>query len=706
MLNTLLSWRSIFQIGRVHKSMIQLLRGMSFLILMSVLSPSFAESSNPSFPTSSDKSFPQTIDDAIKQDGTARIIVFLDMAGLSPRNGVRQSREEMIAEVQDDFLKSLSSSQEPDAFGSMSIDETNIKKFAKFPFLRMEVNASLLKQIENNSLTQTVELDRLFFPNLSKSVPLIGGDEAWNMGYTGKCQAVAFLDTGVDGKHPDLVDKLVAEACFSVSGSNSLCPDELDEKIGTGSATYCPEPGNVCSHGTHTAGIAVANGDVKGVAKEANLVAIQVFHRNGGGLSAFQSDIIFGLEYVLELHEQGLDIAAVNMSLGGGKYYNQCDIGYSTLTTAIAKLRDVGIATIVSSGNRGYDDAIGAPACISHAISVGATDKSDNIASFSNSANILDLLAPGVGIKSTVPGGSYAYMSGTSMSAPHVTGAWAVLKSAKPSATLDDILTVLQDTGKPILDTRNDITKPLIQVDAALEMLNPPKPILLYGVHDAGLNNSHFFTIDTTRDVTELSVYPGYDIEGLDIHPQSCQLYASAGDDTSNPGHLYLVNKENGELTDLGSTGSQEVDALSFSPDGKLWGWAQDEGLLRFDDLPSATATLVVPYEGEIEGITWNESGTTLYAVQNVHKGHDPDSHGLDGNVRVLAYDGSEVTACELDGVKEIEALDTLPDDNLIIGYHEHDKLVIGVLNFESCSITHEEEISSPYNDVEGIAWF
>jgi len=590
-----------------------------------------------------------------------------------------------------------------------------MKKFTDFPFIRMEVDASLLKQIENNPLAKSVEIDHVFSLHLSESVPLIGGDEAWNMGYTGKCQAVAFLDTGV-WKHPDLVDKLVAEACFSVSGSNSLCPDELDEKIGPGSATYCP--GNVCKHGTHTAGIAVANGGVKGVAKEANLVAIQVFHYNGSKLSTYVSDIIFGLEHVLKLHEQGLDIAAVNMSLGGGWFSASCDDYFPTLTKAIAALRDVGIATIVASGNNGYDDGISAPSCISHAISVGATWKNDSVASFSNSADFLNLLAPGV-INSTIPGGGYAPFSGTSQSAPHVTGAWAVLKSAKPTATLDDIFTVLQETGEPILDTRNDITKPRIQVDAALKMLNPPKPILLYGVHDAGLNNSHFFTIDTTRDVTELSVYPGYDIEGLDIHPQSCQLYASAGDDTPNPGHLYLVNKENGELTDLGFTGFQEVDALSFNPkvnpddEGRLWGWAQDEGLLRFDDLPSsATATLVVPYSGEIEDITWNNAGTILYGVQNVHGGHDPDSHGPldpDGGVRVLAYDGIEITACELDEVKEIEALDTLPDGNLIIGYHGHNKLLIGVLSFKPplpCSITHTEEISSPYNDVEGIAWF
>jgi subtilisin family serine protease len=697
--------------------MTQLIRGMSFLILISVLSPSFAKPTDPSFPTSSDESFPQTIEEAIAQNGTAPIIVSLDMAESSARSGVRQSPEETIAELQDEFLKSLSSSQEQDAFDAISMDEVHanleMKKYTEFPFIRMKVGASLLERIKNNPLAQSVELDHVLSLHLSDSVPLIGADEAWDMGYTGKCQAVAFLDTGVDGTHPDLAGKLVAEACFSKPNpdnpeSLSLCPDELAEKIGPGSATYCP--GNVCKHGTHTAGIAVANGGVKGVAKEANLVAIQVFHRNGSGLSTYVSDIIFGLEHVLELHEQGLDIAAVNMSLGGGWFSAPCDDYFPTLTKAIAALRDVGIATIVASGNNGYTHAISAPACISHAISVGATWKSDNVASFSNSAYFLDFLAPGVWINSTIPEDDYAQYSGTSQSAPHVTGAWAVLKSAKPTATLDDIFTVLQDTGKPIPDLRNGITKPRIQVYEALEELNPPKPILLYGVHDAGLNNSHFFTIDTTRDVTELSVYPGYDIEGLDIHPQSCQLYASAGDDTSKPGHLYLVNKENGKLTDLGSTGSQEVDALSFNPDGTLWGWAQDEGLLRFNDLPSATATVVIPYEGEIEDITWNESGTTLYAVQNVHGGHDPDSHS-DGGVRVLAYDidTDVITTCELDEVKEIEALDTLPNDNLIIGYYEHDKLVIGVLSFKPplpCSITHTEEIPSPYNDVEGIAWF
>ncbi|MCP3895671.1 MAG: S8 family serine peptidase, partial [Bacteroides sp.] len=668
-------------------------------------------------------SFPQTIDDAIAQDGTARIIVSLDMAESSARSGARQSREETIAEVQDEFLDSLSPSSGLDVFGAMSIVEPvnpELKKFTKFPFIRMEVGASLLERIKNNPLAQSVELDHVLSLHLSDSVPLIGADKAWDMGYTGKCQAVAFLDTGV-WKHPDLVDKLVAEACFSVSGSNSLCPDELDEKIGPGSATYCPEPGNVCKHGTHTAGIAVANGGVKGVAKEANLVAIQVFHRNGSKLGAYVSDVILGLEHVLKLHNEWpcCGIAAVNMSLGGGKFYEPCDGSYPTLTKAIAALRDVGIATIVSSGNSGYDDAISVPACISHAISVGATWKSDNMASFlSNSAYFLDFLAPGVLINSTIPGGDYAKLNGTSMSAPYVTGAWAVLKSANPTATIDNIFTVLQETGKPIPDIRNGITKPRIQVDAALEEL---KPILLYGVHDAGLNNSHLFTIDTAGDVTELSVYPGYDIEGLDIHPQSCQLYASAGDDTHykdttkpapNHGHLYLVNKENGKLTDLGSTGSQEVDALSFNPDGKLWGWAQDEGLLRFDDLPSsATATLVIPYDGDIEDITWNSDGTILYGVENVHGGHDPDSHGPldpDGGVKVLAYDidTEVITECELYDVKEIEALDTLPDGNLIIGYHGHNKLLIGVLDFESCSITQTEEIPSPYNDVEGIAWY
>ncbi|MGH9802369.1 MAG: BACON domain-containing protein, partial [Blastocatellia bacterium] len=131
----------------------------------------------------------------------------------------------------------------------------------------------------------------------------------------------------------------------------------------------------------------------------------------------------------------------------------------------------------MASGNEGFTNAVSFPACISSAISVGSTDDGslnttiDAVSSFSNSASILTMLAPGRWINSSVPDNKFVNFSGTSMAAPHVAGAWALLKSAAPNATLQQIQNALTSTGKQITDTRNSITKPRIKVDAAISSL-------------------------------------------------------------------------------------------------------------------------------------------------------------------------------------------------------------------------------------------
>ncbi|HLM59622.1 MAG TPA: S8 family serine peptidase, partial [Pyrinomonadaceae bacterium] len=236
----------------------------------------------------------------------------------------------------------------------------------------------------------------------------------------------------------------------------------------------------------HVAGIAAGSKpSFSGVAKGSDIIAIQVFTRFNSAsvcgtttpcIRTYSSDYIKGLERVLAL-SGSMNIAAANMSLGGGQYTANCDVQQAAIKAAIDNLRSIKIATIIASGNSSYTTAMGSPACISTAVSVGSTGDgsfgatTDRVSSFSNSVGFLNLLAPGQWIESSVLNGNYDDLQGTSMAAPHVAGAWAVLKQRKPDATVTEILNALTTTGVPVTDTRNNVTKPRIRVDAAVQAL-------------------------------------------------------------------------------------------------------------------------------------------------------------------------------------------------------------------------------------------
>lgn len=358
------------------------------------------------------------------------------------------------------------------------LEKERVKLHARYeyiPFLALEVGAAALDRLAAMPEVNGLEADVLDKPALASSTAVIGTGVAWANGWTGEGQVIAVLDTGVDKTHPFFSsgpqNKVVSEACYSsnvLNNSTSVCPGGVEESTALGSGVPCTNIFGDCDHGTRVAGIAAGDdgtGPGFGVGRGADLIAIQVFSSGCGGggfcLVSWVSDQIKGLERVYALAGE-LDIAAVNLSLDGGFTYfsrSSCDADNVARKAAIDNLRSIDIPTIAASGNSGSSNGISAPACISSAISVGATDDEDEVLSFSNVASFLDLMAPGASIDSPVPGGGISSFTGTSVAAPHVAGAWAVLKQANPTATVTGILSLLRDSAVPVRRFGHDLRR-------------------------------------------------------------------------------------------------------------------------------------------------------------------------------------------------------------------------------------------------------
>ena len=418
---------------------------------------------------------PQQLLAKARERGSVRVIVGLDVefrveGALSSLQAAQEQRQG-IARAQRAVAQKLAADH-----------ATVVARFKTIPFMAFEVDADGLLALAALPEITSFEEDVPVPPDLATATVAIGADVAWAAGYTGQGQTVAILDTGVDKTHPFFGtggDKVVSEACYSTNSASpratSVCPGGVEASTAPGSGVNCDVSITRCDHGTHVAGIAVGDngsGPNFGVARGATVIAVQVFSRFDDDAEGsdtpcasnlmpspcaltFFTDQIKGLERVLELRND-FDIAAVNMSLGGQRYSDPetCDSEHASRKAAIDNLRSVGIATIASSGNSGYRTSMGAPACISTVISVGATWDDPVVAWFSNVASFLDLLAPGVHIESSVPGTAEVSKDGTSMAAPMVTGAWAVARAVSPSETITDILTLFRETGISVDDTR------------------------------------------------------------------------------------------------------------------------------------------------------------------------------------------------------------------------------------------------------------
>ncbi|MFJ7300185.1 S8 family peptidase [Streptomyces sp. NPDC099088] len=313
-----------------------------------------------------------------------------------------------------------------------------------------------------------VWLDGVRKASLDKSVPQIGAPTAWAAGYDGKGVKIAVLDTGIDATHPDLKDQVIAAKNFSTSV-------DATDKFG---------------HGTHVASIAAgtgakSGGTYKGVAPGAKLLNGKVLGDDGSG---DDSQILAGMEWAAE---QGADV--VNLSLGGGDTPE-----IDPLEAEVNKLSETkGILFAIAAGNDGDlgEQTVGSPGSAAAALTVGAVDDKDKLASFSSRGPGLDgqikpdVTAPGVDITAAAAPGSlidqevgekppgYLTISGTSMATPHVAGAAAILKQEHPDWTYADLKGALTGSAKGGTYTPFEQGSGRIQVDKAIKqsvIADPP----------------------------------------------------------------------------------------------------------------------------------------------------------------------------------------------------------------------------------------
>ncbi|MDX8034070.1 S8 family serine peptidase [Lentzea sp. BCCO 10_0856] len=278
-----------------------------------------------------------------------------------------------------------------------------------------------------------VWLDGRLTASLDRSAAQIGAPQAWQQGFTGSGATVAVLDTGIDVTHPDLQGSVVEEKNFTPAATT-------DDKFG---------------HGTHVASTITGDGKYKGIAPDAKLFNGKVLDDNGGGS---ESGVIQGMEWAAGKAD------VVNMSLGT----NSPSDGTDLVSQAVNRLTaEHGALFVVSAGNSG--GPVASPAAADSALTVGAVERDDKLAGFSSrgprtgdGAIKPDITAPGVdivaakaknGVIGTPVDEGHVALSGTSMAAPHVAGAAAILAAKNPAWSPAEIKTALMNSAKPYADS-------------------------------------------------------------------------------------------------------------------------------------------------------------------------------------------------------------------------------------------------------------
>lgn len=368
-----------------------------------------------------------------------------------------------------------------------------------------EVTAAGLARLEAMEEVDSIEPVYILEPHLAQGIPLIGAN-TYRGTHDGAGMSIAICDTGIDYTHTYL-------------GGGGFPNSKVIGGYDFGNSDADPMPVS-SAHGTSCAGIAAGDsgtvGDyIGGVAPAARLYALKIEPDAGGGASSSAMVAAWDWCVTHQNDDPSNPIMVISTSFGGGQYYDLCDSSSPSMTDAAENAVAAGITLFVSSGNDGFCDSMGWPACISSVISVGAvydaafgtynpcvdaascapktaggctsgyyaTDvtAADKVTSYANIASFLSMHAPAnrcytldiVGATGYSTGDYTTGFGGTSAACPYAAGAAACLQAAAMAQigrylTPEEVKLILTGTGDDITDSKVAITKPRVQVANAI----------------------------------------------------------------------------------------------------------------------------------------------------------------------------------------------------------------------------------------------
>ncbi|OHB69325.1 MAG: hypothetical protein A2W23_03725 [Planctomycetes bacterium RBG_16_43_13] len=486
---------------------------------------------------------------------------------------------------------------------------------------------------------------------LQDSVPLIRANEWHTAGVMGSNTVVAVLDSGVDTDHADLAGDLIHQECFldtdgDIDG-NGGCPNGSDRQTGAGAAE------DDHGHGTHVTGIITSDGTISsaGVAPGAKIVSIKIVSSSGNFY--YISELVAALDFIIN---NSPDVKVINMSLGSFTLFNgDCDnsTAYNMAIAAVINtLRTNGVIAFAASGNDGSGAGMSSPACLSNVVSVGATYKSDSVASFTNSNASLDVMAPGVAIDSTYLSNGTLTASGTSMASPHTAGCAALLIDAGVAVTPDEIETRLQTSSVMVTDPSNGLTFPRIRCH------NHP-PALSYSVESGygndGLNPNSGTASDAFSykviytdadndppDYIKLHINGNTTGVGMTLETSSSDQSLRDGNYANGEQFIYTTSHSIG-VHEYYITTSDWLDTARLPLIGTLSGPTVNNLTITTTSLPSGTAGLVysaaLSASGGIPPYTWDiPSGLPQGLTFNTSTGEISGTPSLDGTYNFTTY--------------------------------------------------------------------